>query len=267
MFNRLLRNLKLKKQKDLSFDEALWIRKKELAKKIYKIFSGKIQYGRYASTKINWSNDISSKIHITSRLLGLYEEQVQDKIIKLKKKYKLETIINFGAAEGYHIVGLIKNSYFKRGLAFEMNPLIKKNLRKNIKINNLSKKIDIYGNANFKQINDCLNKNELTKTLFLVDIEGGEFDIFNKNNIQTFKNSVLVIENHDFMIKNKKKIKKFTQLIRKNFNIEILKNATRNPFISKKLSMIGDIDRWLIVSEDRPCEMNWIICKPKTKLN
>ena len=267
MFNRLLRNLKLKKQKDLSFDEALWIRKKELAKKIYKIFSGKIQYGRYASTKINWSNDISSKIHITSRLLGLYEEQVQDKIIKLKKKYKLETIINFGAAEGYHIVGLIKNSYFKRGLAFEMNPLIKKNLRKNIKINNLSKKIDIYGNANFKQINDCLNKNELTKTLFLVDIEGSEFDIFNKNNIQTFKNSVLVIENHDFMTKNKKKIKKFTQLIRKNFNIEILKNTTRNPFLSKKLSMISDNDRWIIVSEGRPCEMNWIICKPKTKLN
>ena len=55
--------------------------------------------------------------------------------------------------------------------------------------------------------------------------------------------------------------------MRKNFNIEILKNATRNPFISKKLSMIGDIDRWLIVSEDRPCEMNWIICKPKTKQN
>ena len=265
MFNRLLRNLKLKKQKDLSFDEALWIRKKELAKKIYKIFSGKIQYGRYASTKIdlteNWSNDISSK------LLGLYEEQVQDKIIKLKKKYKLETIINFGAAEGYHIVGLIKNSYFKRGLAFEMNPLIKKNLRKNIKINNLSKKIDIYGNANFKQINDCLNKNELTKTLFLVDVEGSEFDIFNKNNIQTFKNSVLVIENHDFMIKNKKKIKKFGQLMRKNFNIEILKNTTRNPFISKRLSMISDNDRWLIVSEGRPREMNWIICKPKSKRN
>ena len=265
MFNRLLRNLKLKKPKNLPFDEALYNRKKKLAKKIYKIFSGKIQYGRYASTKIdlteNWSNDISSK------LLGLYEEQVQDKIIKLKKKYKLETIINFGAAEGYHIVGLIKNSYFKRGLAFEMNPLIKKNLRKNIKINNLSKKIDIFGNANFKQINDYLNKNELTKTLFLVDVEGSEFDIFNKNNIQTFKNSVLVIENHDFMIKNKKKIKKFTQLIRKNFNIEILKNTTRNPFLSKKLSMISDNDRWIIVSEGRPCEMNWIICKPKTKLN
>ena len=265
MINRLLRRLKLKKPKSLPFDEALYNRKKKLAKKIYKIFSGKIQYGRYASTKIdlteNWSNDISSK------LLGLYEEQVQDKIIKLKKKYKLETIINFGAAEGYHIVGLIKNSYFKRGLAFEMNPLIKKNLRKNIKINNLSKKIEIYGNANFKQVNDCLNKNELTKTLFLVDIEGSEFDIFNKNNIQTFKNSVLVIENHDFMIKNKKKIKKFTQLMKKNFNIEILKNNARNPFISKRLGMISDNDRWLIVSEGRPCEMNWIICKPKTKLN
>ena len=55
--------------------------------------------------------------------------------------------------------------------------------------------------------------------------------------------------------------------MRKNFNIEILKNTTRNPFISKKLSMINDNDRWLAVIEGRACEMNWIICKPKTKLN
>tara|TARA_B100001971_G_scaffold101417_1_gene93476 strand:+ start:166 stop:1026 length:861 start_codon:yes stop_codon:yes gene_type:complete len=286
MINRLSRNLKLIKEKNLPydkvlynrmvntkknlpFDEVLYNRKKKLAKRIYKIFSGKIQYGRYASTKIDRSKVQKNRFGscLSSKLLGLYEEQVQDKIIELKKKYKLETIINFGAEEGYHIVGLIKNSYFKRGLAFERDPLIKKNLRKNIKINNLSKKIDIYGKASSKQINDCLNKNELTKTLFLVDIEGGEFDIFNKNNIQTFKNSVLVIENHDFMTKNKKKIKKFTQLIRKNFNIEILKNTTRNPFISKKLSMINDNDRWLAVIEGRACEMNWIICKPKTKQN
>ena len=86
MINRLLRNLKLIKQKNLPFDEALYNRKKKLAKKIYKIFSGKIQYGRYASTKIDWSNDIyCQSLHISSRLLGLYEEQVQDKIIKLKK--------------------------------------------------------------------------------------------------------------------------------------------------------------------------------------
>ena len=76
-----------------------------------------------------------------------------------------------------------------------------------------------------------LNKNELKKTLFLVDIEGSEFDIFNKNNIQTFKNSVLVIENHDFMIKNKKKIKKFTQLMKKNLNIKILKTHTIHTII------------------------------------
>ncbi len=69
------------------------------------------------------------------------------------------------------------------------------------------------------------------------------------------------------IVKNKKKIKRFTQLIRKNFNIEILKNTTRNPFISKRLSMISDNDRWLIVSEGRPREMNWIICKPKSKRN
>ena len=44
------------------------------------------------STKENWGNDIGSKI------LGIYEEQVQKYIHKIVKE-KINTIINFGAAE------------------------------------------------------------------------------------------------------------------------------------------------------------------------
>ena len=261
MINNLLRKLKLKKPKRPSFDLALEIKKKELGKKIHKIFLGKVYNGPYESTKVyteeNWSTDMASKI------LGIYEEQVQFQILKLQKKYKLKSIVNFGSADGYHIVSLIKNSFFKDGMAFEIDPFIKKSLVKNININNLSKKIKIFGNANFNETNRILSLKNLKKTLFLVDIEGEEFNLFIKKNLSSFKNSFLIIENHDFMVKDKKKVKNFYKLIKNNFNVEILKNGSRNPFKSVKLSMINDTERWLLASEGRPCEMNWIVCVPK----
>ena len=41
-------------------------------------------------------------------------------------------------------------------------------------------KVKIFGEANFKEVKKNLNIPELKKTLFLVDIEGDEFNLFNK---------------------------------------------------------------------------------------
>jgi len=42
-------------------------------------------------------------------------------------------LVNFGAAEGFHLTGLIKNRILKRCLAFEIDDTTKKTLKKNIK--------------------------------------------------------------------------------------------------------------------------------------
>ena len=65
------------------------------------------------------------------------------------------------------------------------------------------------------------------------------------------------------MVKNKKKIKGFYKLIKKNFNMTVLKNSSRDPFKSEKLKILSDFERWLAVSEGRPREMNWLVCEPK----
>ena len=82
-------------------------KKYSLGKEISKISRNKILYGPYAGTKIlssyGWSNtDFSSKY------LGTYESHIQNKIISLVKKKKFSYIIDLGAAEGYHIISLLK---------------------------------------------------------------------------------------------------------------------------------------------------------------
>jgi hypothetical protein len=250
----------LKKIYLIKYSSLLEKKKYEINKKIIIATNSKIIHGVYKNViyyQKPYFNDSGNK------LIGLYEEQVQKKIIELKKKFNLNFLINFGAGDGYHFLGLIKNNFFNKGLAYEVNHNERKNLEKNIKLNNIENKTVVLNSANFDYLKKNSNKLKLKNTLFLVDIEGGEFKLFNSKNLRFFKNSVLIIENHDFFISNKSLVKIFFKLLKKNFNIEILENTSRNPFLIDKFKELSDDERWLMVSEGRKCQQNWIICTPK----
>ena len=92
---------------------------------------------------------------------------------------------------------------------------------------------------------------------------GEEFNILNKNTITYFRNSFLIIENHENFEKNERKKKIFFRLIKNNFKVTYLKNSSRNPFIYKCLKHLNDDEKFLLMSENRPCNMNWLILCPK----
>ena len=243
------------------------IKKKfKIYEKIAKITKHKVTHGIYKSLILskdyNWNND---NIDISSKLLGCYEQQVQEKIIELKNRYKLKYLINFGAAEGFHTLGLIKNNYFHKALCFEINQRTRNILIDNIKINKINKKISIFSQANFKDITNNLDTTQLKRSLFLVDIEGEEFNLFNKKNLIYYKNSFLIIENHQNYFKKKKLKEIFFKLINKNFRVEILNDGGRNPNLIKELENFNDDEKWLLMSENRPSRMNWIILIPNSK--
>jgi len=58
-------------------------------------------------------------------------------------------------------------------------------------------------------------------------------------------------------------VNNFFRLLKKNFNINFLLNGSRNPYKIKEISKFNDDDRWLIMSEGRICEQNWLVCTPK----
>jgi hypothetical protein len=252
----------LKKLKIIKYTSLTEKKKYEINDKIINITNKIVISGPYKNIKLNcnsrWSNEF-----LSTKLLGLYEVQVQEKIIELKKKYKLNYLINFGSSDGYHLIGLIKNNFFKSGLAYEISSKERKELLKNLEINKIVKKVKVFKAANFDYINNNLSKKILTKTLFLVDIEGNEFSLFNKKNLNFYKNSILIIENHDFFLKGNKIINNFFRLLKKNFNINFLLNGSRNPYKIKEISKLNDDERWLMMSEGRICEQNWLVCTPK----
>ncbi len=227
---------------------------------LFNILNGKIFFGHYKNTKL--TNDLPKKYKIRSQqLLGSYEINVQNYSIYLQKKYKLKNIVNFGSDNGYHPLGLIKNSYFKRAICFEKDKISLDILIKNFKINNILNKMKYFSQANFNDVFKLLDKKELKKTLFLIDIEGDEYNLIKNNIIPKIKNSCLIIENHEFAIKNKKRVKVVKNLLKKNFKVKLIE--MEYPILENYINKINlNIDELNISLFEKRKKMNWIICEP-----
>lgn len=256
----------LKKLKLIKYTSSVERKKMYLEKKIINITKKIVSHGIYKGIKLNCKSSWGTGDY-SSKLLGFYELQIQKKIIELKKKYNLKYLINFGAAEGYHLIGLIKNCHFLSGIAYEASSQERINLNENLYLNDIREKVKILEKANFQYIHDHFDKKQLDKTLYLCDIEGAEFDLFNLKNLSQFKRSILLIENHDFFIKDKIKVDIFFNLIKENFKLEILSNGARNPNIIPELDKFKDDDKWLLVSEGRICNQEWLVCIPNNYNN
>ena len=236
-------------------------KKYKLGKKLAEYSKEKILFGPYSGTKFifgsGWSNtDFGSKY------LGTYERQIQKKIIYLKKKFNLNFFVDCGAAEGFHIISLLKKKIFKTAVAFEINKKSRDLLIKNAINNNVKKKISVFSEANFASLKKLKIKN-FKKTLFLLDIEGAEFNLFDKNFCRYFSKSLFIIEDHNFLILNKKKTNSFYKTIKKFFKVEFVEDNFENPLNYKILDNFTEDEKYLILSEGRPIRMQWIILLPK----
>ena len=260
IINKFLRKLRLIEKHDYFLGEKL----DKIENEIMKISNNLVLNGHYKDTYLSCKTNWKSRDNC-SKLLGIYESQVQDKIIQEQKKNNLINIVNFGAADGYHILGLIKKGYFENGYAFEIDKITKNYLEENINKNNLDEKIKTFFEANFDIIFKNISDNDLKKTLFLIDIEGQEFELLNESILKRLMHSYLLIENHDFIQPNKNLINIFQQNIKKIFNIEIIEYSSKNPFQINLLKNFSEIDKWLMMNEGRPQTMHWIYLTPKHK--
>ena len=260
IINKFLRKLRLIEKHDYFLGEKL----DKLENEIMKISNNLVLNGHYKDTYLSCKTNWKSRDNC-SKLLGIYESQVQDKIIQEQKKNNLINIVNFGAADGYHILGLIKKGYFENGYAFEIDKITKNYLEENINKNNLDGKIKTFFEANFDIIFKNISDNDLKKTLFLIDIEGQEFELLNESILKRLMHSYLLIENHDFIQSNKNLTNIFQQNIKRFFNIEIIEYSSKNPFQINLLKNFSEIDKWLMMNEGRPQTMHWIYLTPKHK--
>ena len=94
-------------------------KKYKLGKKLSVYSKEKILFGPYSGTKLSFKSGWSNT-DFGSKYLGTYERQIQKKIIYLKKKFRLDFFVDCGAAEGFHIISLLKKKYLKQLLHLKL---------------------------------------------------------------------------------------------------------------------------------------------------
>ena len=249
------------------FHTALDKRKLWLVNYLFKISNNKVISGHFKGMELLKKSSWGNKIYdynpdLSSKVMGCYEKEVQDKIVELQKKNKKKYFINFGAGEGYFALGVLHSGLFEKSIAFEVSDESRNIMIENSKINRLDNKLSIKHAANPNFLNDIIDAEKQLEDIFILsDIEGAEFEIFNEDNLNKLKNCNLIIEFHRHHLEEENK--KFKEKLNKYFEVSLLSTDNRSFSDFPMLKELYDDDRWLIASENRPYLMNWFVCTPK----
>jgi hypothetical protein len=130
-------------------------------------------------------------------------------------------------------------------------------IARNAELNDCLNKLEIRGFAD-RNFYEELSDDEIEKSVLFVDIEGGEFNLFDKSLFKIFRKSIIFIEIHDWVLKNKENdLEQFEVNAKEFFSVKKMTTSTRDLSIFSELNQISDTDRWLICSEGRGKLMSW----------
>jgi len=250
----------LKLKKNIGIHDPFEKRKIFLSNKLFEEFNGVVRYGLFKGLKLT-SESSWGAADRASMLLGLYEHEILKSIEKIPDKYN--TLIDFGAADGYYGIGVLVSGKFKKSYCYEMNPISQKIIKKNAKLNDVYNNVLIRGLAN-KNFYKDFTHDELDNAVLLVDIEGAEFDLFDKDLFEKLSKSIIFIELHPWIFKKDgyEELKKLEKDAAQYFKIEKITTTGRDLSEFPELKKWGDTDRWLICSEGRPKLMTWLRLDP-----
>ena len=232
-----------------------------IANYIKRFTNNTVNTGLYKGMKIH-NNIFWSQKDISTRLLGLYELEVQNIILKIQSisKIKKKYLINIGGGDGYHAVGLLRSKIFQKSIIFEIDNRGQNIISINLDINNQKNKAKILGEAKKDFLTTDLKSIKLDECFFLIDIEGMEHSLLDKTNLDKLANSILLVELHAIQPKS---LEKFMKLLKNRYDVKEFYTESRDLSKINFMHDLEDNDRWLAVSEHRGSMMSWVACIPK----
>ena len=140
-------------------------RRKMLSRNIFDRYNGIVQLGPYKNMKLGSRSNISQG-PLALKILGLYEKQVTEKISQIGK---FQTLINFGAADGYMALGPVFSGTCNRSICFEMTQKGRESIKINATLNQINQKVEVRGKVDATIIiNGNKNKLRANSLIFFV---------------------------------------------------------------------------------------------------
>jgi hypothetical protein len=139
----------------------------------------------------------SSGSALLPKILGSYEEPIQDWIKEVISIKKYSNILDIGCAEGYYACGFAMNMPNTQITAYDIDIEARNNSAELKQLNSL-KNIEIKEECT----HDELNKKSTPGTLIFCDIEGYEDELLNPKKVPNLQFVDLLVEAHDCFVPN-----------------------------------------------------------------
>ena len=241
---------------ELRIDKVVEKKRIALSKKVSKIFNNTVQEGPFKGMVIR-EDQFWGPGDKASKILGLYEKEIQNLINQIQEKNNFPTFIDIGGADGFFAVGSVKNNLFKNCEVFEISKRGRLSIEKSAIKNNVNDQISIKGEADEKILSLIENINN---SVILCDIEGSEYDLFSEKLIKNMHPSNVIIEIH----KNSNiSLNEFEDKFKNLFSITKITQGPRSLKDFSELKNFNDNNRALLASEGRSYIQEWWHLSPK----
>jgi hypothetical protein len=210
--------------------------------------------GMHLSPKVCWGDG-----DVATKLLATYEQELHLAIHHFTSK-TYGAVINVGCAEGFYAVGLSCLLPDTPVFAFDISEQAQVLCKETAQLNGRADWVSVHGLCSTEYLERLTN--HYGRCLIFIDCEGNEKDLLTAELISgAARNSDFVVECHDFMRPGT------TEELTRHFeNSHVVVNCISGPRNPNEISLLAsfcDNDRWLVMSENRPCVMNWLICEAK----
>ena len=226
-----------------------------------------IAYGPFRGMKVspehaNWGDG-----DLATKMLGVYEKVVLDKIVELSKGIN-GPFIDIGASDGYYVIGATYAGLFQQACAFEIDPKGREAIRHNSEVNGVASRIHIHGSADSAQLRSLIKSHR--EALVLIDIEGDEFNLLDADTLEALQNCTLIVELHlhPRLVENGfEREEEMLEAASKHFVIERLKGQFVSPNEFDELDYFSDNERLLAFSENRLWAGYWLLMTPRRMIS
>lgn len=235
--------------------------KGHLSNKVSKYYRNTVAYGPFKGLKFveesHWSASDRGGM-----ILGLYEQEILNELKTIPQHFSV--FIDLGAADGYYGVGVLVGGLFAKSYCFELNEIGRSIIGKNAETNSVASRVVVKAEATKQTIAE-IPQDERNSAVLFVDIEGGEFELFDASIFHNFKKSIIFVEIHDFFYKDgKEKLKKLVSDSELTHHVKEIRMGARNLSVFPELHAWNDFDRWILCAEGRAQLMTWLRFDPMT---
>lgn len=195
------------------------------------------------------------------KIFGLYERELHPFFQEIIES-KVGTLIDVGSAEGYFAVGLALKMPELQVHAFDIDERAREHTHKLALKNQVEEQIQVNGECS----KDTLLKfPKSERALILLDCEGAEKDLIDKEIGEHFKNSYFLIETHDSLAKGA--LSHVVESLSSSHNLELIVNESKKERLNH-LSILEGIEpnreiALEALSDRRGSPTPWVVARPK----